>query len=231
MYGYLLATLSVVALDGIIFWLRKDLRRPVIWGGVIYTALIIPLAFILILLGKISDITWQVIPDYWNPDTLFNLGRVTGIVSIEDVLFTLGIGGLAAVIYEVVSPHRIKNTKKHHHIISLIIFPVVSIAGAYIFSWNIIYNLILASLIGWGVIAVQRKDLILASISGAGVFFTIYIIALFLYEKIFGPVPWTLESLSGVMVFSYPIEELLFALSLGLMWTPIYEYVFGKSIK
>lgn len=36
---------------------------------------------------------------------------------------------------------------------------------------------------------------------------------------------WNLTALSGLFVFRWPLEELLFALSFGFYWSGVYEHV------
>ncbi|MBI3984343.1 MAG: hypothetical protein HY344_00160 [Candidatus Levybacteria bacterium] len=45
---------------------------------------------------------------------------------------------------------------------------------------------------------------------------------------------WNLKAISGILIVGIPIEELLFAASLGAMWSSIYEhfswYKFSKKL-
>jgi len=54
-----------------------------------------------------------------------------------------------------------------------------------------------------------------------------------LIEHIFGlawlfpgyvPAIWNLPAISGILVAGVPVEELLFAASLGAMWSSVYEH-------
>ena len=42
------------------------------------------------------------VPKYWNPPSLFSLAQQTGF-DIESLIFTFGIGGVAAVFYPVLT--------------------------------------------------------------------------------------------------------------------------------
>jgi hypothetical protein len=42
------------------------------------------------------------VPEYWNPPSLFDLAQRTGF-DIESLIFTFGIGGVAAVLYSVLT--------------------------------------------------------------------------------------------------------------------------------
>ncbi|MDP3724868.1 MAG: hypothetical protein Q8R20_00165 [Nanoarchaeota archaeon] len=230
MYDYLIATLILCAVWGLIFLIRKDLRQPLFWGGGVYVFLIVPVTFLVKALGQMFEgVSWR-FPDSWlAKETLWNLGAKTGIMGIEDVLLMIVVGGLAATAYEIFSPHRIRNTEKHHHILSVITFLVSYVAIAFLSPWDPVWNLILSSFLGWLVIMIQRRDLFFASIAGAFTFFTVYVIGFLLYHMATGEVAWNLKNLT-VIAYPFPLKELLYALSLGLIWTPLYEYVTGKSI-
>lgn len=36
---------------------------------------------------------------------------------------------------------------------------------------------------------------------------------------------WNFKNISGILFFGVPIEELLFALSFGFLWSSIYEHI------
>ena len=42
---------------------------------------------------------------------------------------------------------------------------------------------------------------------------------------------WNLEGLSGILIMGIPLEELLFALSFGFIWSSIYEHLAWKKLK
>jgi len=41
---------------------------------------------------------------------------------------------------------------------------------------------------------------------------------------------WNLKAISGILILSIPIEELLFALSFGFIWSNIYEHITRRKI-
>jgi len=144
-------------------------------------------------------------------------------------------GGLIAIVYETIFTQR--TDLKHntnHHVASLAAFFVSYLFIASASSINQIYNLIISSLIGFLLIAVQRRNLIKHALYGALVF-TIFYFAIgtffisFLGKYISGF--WNLPALSGITVFQFPLEEILYAFSFGLMWAPMYEYVKGRMMR
>ena len=42
---------------------------------------------------------------------------------------------------------------------------------------------------------------------------------------------WNLKAISGILIIGIPIEELLFALSFGFIWSSIYEHFTWRRVK
>lgn len=42
---------------------------------------------------------------------------------------------------------------------------------------------------------------------------------------------WNLKAISGILILGIPLEELLFALSFGFLWSSIYEHITWKKLK
>ena len=207
MDNYLITILLLFVLWGIIFLLRKDVRKALVWGGGTYALLIIPLTFLVRTLGKEAN-----------------------AITIKDGFYMFMVGGFAATAYEIFAPHKIENTKKHHHIVSMFIFLASYCGIAFFLPWDPAWRFIASSAAGWLAIIMQRIDLFGASIAGAFAFLTAYIAGFLLYHMVVGEVAWSVKNLLTV-AYPFPVKELLYALALGLMWTPLYEYMTGKSIR
>ena len=95
---YSIGVLILMALWLCFFMLRKDLRNEMILSGWYYFFVV---SFIFILI-KLINPQQTIVPGYWNPDTLFNLGRITGGYAIEDAFYVFLTGGIAASVYEVI---------------------------------------------------------------------------------------------------------------------------------
>jgi len=122
MYEYLIGCIILsIPLFGI-FFLRKDLWKPMIWSGVYYTV------FLTIVFIVLSYLSWLfsvdpkrlVTPGYWEPKTLFNIGKITHGLAIEDILFQLIAGGIVAGIYEFIFKEKISRFKISRHHISVL---------------------------------------------------------------------------------------------------------------
>ncbi|MAG47747.1 hypothetical protein CL617_04015 [archaeon] len=231
MYEYLIGNLGLGLMWLFLYIKNNNLRKEMIYGGILYVSIIAPTIIITKLLSYFTQITWRYVPDYFNPHTLFNLSRKTGILSIEDILFMFLAGGIIVTIYEIIFKKEIIKTHKKHHILALISFFSSYIIIALIFSFNPIYNLIISSFIGFLVITFQRSDLIKHSVYGGIAFTVLWFILVILFNIVFPNVLqegfWNLNNISGILMLKVPIEELLYAFTFGLMFAPMYEYIKG----
>ena len=234
MYEYLIGVLIMGFAWLILFFIRNDLRKSMIWSGFFYTTLLTLIFFVGRGITTLVGLDWRVIPDYWNTDTLFNLGRITGGWSIEDMLFMFFAGGIIAVLYEILFERRILNVKTRQHILSIIGFLIAGTLTVILFNFNPIYSLIIASLTGSIIIIIQRRDLFRHAIYGGISFTVVYFLGFSVFILIFPNLIqnyWSLENLTKILIIGVPIEELLYAFSFGLMWAPMYEYIHGNKIK
>lgn len=208
-----------------------------VWSGLYYIK-ILTIAFgaiaLLMIAGLIGPAR-RITPGYWEPPTLFNLGALTGGYAIEDAIFMFFVGGITAAVYEfalrkkIIHPH-----KRHAHHKAILIGSLCAAIFAISFrNFNLIYSLVVFGLTGALTLWTERRDLIAHSLFGGVVFLSIYA-ALFLFYNAafpyFIPHYFHLENISGILLLGIPIEELLYAFSFGLFWSPIYEYEHGDKI-
>lgn len=236
LYQYLVGVFLLFLIWLFLFIIRKDLRKPMIWTGVVYSSVLICGFLAWFFLSQYFYLGEPIIPGYWNPETLFNLGRITGGLAIEDIFFMFFVGGIATSIYDFLFGKRIslKKSYKPH-------MKVLVIAGITVFLFvitlkfhnlNLIYGLIIPSFIGAICLWIDRRDLIKHSILGGFVFLFLYILAYNLYLLIFPNFIfdfYALHNLSGLIILGIPIEEYLYAFSFGMMWAPLYEYAHGEK--
>ena len=212
-----------------LFLVRTDLRKAMLWSGFYYTV-ILSAGFILLKIA-VPHLSPEkaIVPGFWNPDTLFNLGRITGGFSIEDVLYMFFTGGYVTAIYETFFHHHLKEAslKSYPHL-ALKLGAFVAVLVGLIFHPNLIWVLIA---FGFGIaltIWIQRPDLISQSITGGVIYVAIYLAMFFIVTRAIFPhflqTYYNLPNLSGIMVLGSPLEEFLFVLSFGLSWSPIYKY-------
>ena len=219
MNPWLAASLCLLGVWLIIFAVRPKLRKEML-----------TMSFLTMPLGFTEPIF---VPEYWNPPSLFNLATNTGF-DIESLIFSFAFGGIAAVLYEAVMnvKHQRVYDRGVFHVFSITL-PAVVFLGLYLFSsLNPIYSVIISGFVGSFVVMACRKDLIVPTVFGGLIFLTLYtlgfLIILFVYPGFSSY--WNVSALSGVFVFGIPLEELLFAFSMGMVWSTLYEHAMRLRI-
>jgi hypothetical protein len=175
------------------------------------------------------------IPAYWNPPSLFNLALRTRF-DLESLLFSFGMGGLAVVVYEWIVPvrHALVSPRERHlprhrfHVFALLSAPLIFIALLAVTRLNPIYAAVL-SLIGGGVAASYcRPDLLRKMVVSAVLFLSLYFFYFLSLVAVFPNyvrLVWNLPAISGILILGIPLEELLFAFTLGFLWSSVYEHL------
>jgi hypothetical protein len=179
------------------------------------------------------------VPRYWNPPSLFSLAQRTGF-DLESLIFTFGIGGVAAVLYPILTGRGIQPMAAHErhqplHRYHYLAFasPFVAFPALYFLPWNPIYPGIAAMAIGALAAVACRPDLKIKTWVGGLLFLGYYAVFLLglewsapgYIERV-----WNLATLSGVLVFGMPVEELAWAVAFGLYWSGVYEHFTWKRL-
>jgi len=174
------------------------------------------------------------VPEYWSPPSLFDLALRTGF-DIESLIFCFGIGGIAAVMYNLLTrrvpvavPTNERKKPLHRHHYKALAAPFIIFVPLYFLPWNPIYPSIVAMAIGAVANILCRPDLKQKTWIG-GLLFLVYY-ALFLVglewtapgyiDRV-----WNLSALSGINIAFMPLEELLFAITFGMYWAGVYEHI------
>lgn len=180
------------------------------------------------------------VPEYWNPPSLFNLAAKTGF-DIESLIFAFSIGGIASVLYETffrvkhlkMTKHEMHSKRHRFHFFALLSPLIVFLLLYSLTNLNPIYSAISAMFIGGIAAILCRPDLKKKIVISGFLFLTIYFIFFLFFNLIFpGWIEqiWNLSAISGILFLGIPIEELLFAFSVGLMWSSVYEHVKGYKL-
>ena len=230
-YEYLLGLSIPFIVWLVFFFLRKDLRRAMLWTGIFYIIFHVLLFLVWFILPPFVFVGEPTYSTYWHPQTLFNLGELTGNISIEDLLFMFIIGGIGAATYELFLRKKISLRKSYRpHFLALSVCFVLYFLLARVLPMNVLYAYIFATFCGALVLWIQRKDLLMHSLSGGGIFVLFYFLAFLTFNFLFPDFIakfYYLSHLSGILILGVPLEELLYALSFGLLWAPLYEYAHG----
>lgn len=199
-----------------------------IYSGLFYA---IFMTFCFVWLKMLShDPAKSVSPGYWSPPTLFGLNNRTGGEGFEDLLFMFLAPAIIAGVYELVFNIKVnkkidKKLKKGHAI--LIGFIAGSIAFAFT-PLNAMYFLIFFQFFGAMAIIFQRRDLIKHSIAGGLLFVLLYGVLFLVFNMLYPSFVSTYDHLqrtTHILVLGVPLEEFLYAFTMGLMWAPLYEYM------
>ena len=176
------------------------------------------------------------VPQYWTPPSLFDLDEKIH-VGIEDFLWAAAVGGMAAILGEIVlKDHldRLRSRRHKRHYTPLIALAAVFGALELWHPGETMINTIVAFAAGAVVLAFLRADLIPLMVSGLVSFALLYFI---LFQCVLALYPefvrryWNLPHLLGVYIAGVPIEELLFAASGGAVFSAAYEYIYGYRLE
>lgn len=205
-----------------IFLFRKDLRKEMFFGSLLG----LPFGF--------SEFLF--VPEYWTPPSLFNLIERVGF-GVESLLFGFLVGGIASVIYEFFQREKVvplsnAELKKHFLAYALVVGTFLSLE--FIFPTKSIYNLMLSFVLGTTYILVARGDLMRQIIFSGALLSVVYFLLFLLVNALFPDfvhTVYSLENFLGVMVLGVPIEEIMFAFSVGACWSTLYEFINGYRTK
>jgi len=232
-YAYLF---GITGLGGIVFcflcFVRKDLRKIMLYGGTVYLLYMTACFFLLKLLS--SDAAKTINPGYWSPPSLFDLNRKTGGLGIEDVVFMFLVGAVAAGFYEVIFKVKVSNkTNKKLRKGHALAIGVLAGSLVYVLTpLNAIYFTIIVQLVGAIALVWRRHDLLRHALNGGLLFMVLYISFFLIFNLIFPGFLnsyYHLQRTSHVWLAGLPLEEYLYSFTLGLIWAPIYEYEFRRK--
>jgi hypothetical protein len=213
-----------------IFWLGwlgcfiagSAYRREMRWG----TLIAAPMALTSLLF----------VPQYWTPESLFNLdARIR--VGIEDFLWAGAVGGISAVVGEILLHDRlseIRSRRRTRHYAPFVFIVVVFGLLELWHSGKTMDNCIMAFALGAMVLGFLRRDLVpsmlVSAISFTSLYFLMFLCVLYLYPE-FVTRFYNLPHLMGIFIGGVPIEELLFAGSGGAIFSVAYEYAYGYRLE
>ena len=180
------------------------------------------------------------VPAYWMPPSLFDLAHRTGF-DIESLIFSFGIGGIAIILYNKIFQRKDKpmSDTEHHkyrhkfHIWALLSAPVILVVLLLTTNLNPLHSSIIAMTIGGLATWYCRPDLKMKMVTSAVIFLVLYFfyfLALIAMSPGYVEKVWNLKAISGILIIGIPLEELLFALSFGFIWSSIYEHITWKKL-
>ncbi|HET7529238.1 MAG TPA: lycopene cyclase domain-containing protein, partial [Candidatus Saccharimonadales bacterium] len=135
------------------------------------------------------------------------------------------IAGIYELIFNIKVNTKIDRKLKKGHAI-LIGF----IVGSFTFAFtplNAMYFLIFFQFCGAAAIVWQRRDLLVHSIAGGVLFLILYGVLFAVFNLLYPSFISNYDHLhrtTHILFLGVPLEEYMYALSMGLMWAPLYEY-------
>jgi len=205
----------------ILFILRKDIRKEMLWASII-TAIG----------GLFCEKYWYT-ADWVNPTTITNT-----TVGIEDLLMGFGVGGIGAVIYKEVlkrDEYKPKVYKYHWLFILPIIFGffIADVMFRQFGLFSFYSNVIGFSFI-FCLIFLFRKDLLQEGLIG-GV--SLVIVTLPIYWITFKFFPewrfqyWRELNISGADFLGIPYEDLIWWFIVGVNLAIVYDFNYGLKLR
>lgn len=220
-YAYLITSFLLLIVWLFLYWTKPKVRRKMLL-----------ISFLTAPLGLTEPLF---VPSYWIPFTLFDLARQTRF-DFESLLFSFAVGGITAILYELllgksrkpVNIHEIHQGRHRFHRLALV-SPFFLFGILYFLTpLNPIYSTIIAMTIGAVTTWLCRPDLLKAMLIGSflflGIYFFIFLVGFVWLFPGYVEAVWNLPAISGILIAGVPIEELLFATSLGAMWSSVYEH-------
>jgi hypothetical protein len=220
-YAYLVGTGIFWIAWIVCFILGKSYRSHIRWG----TLIAAPMALTSILF----------VPQYWTPGSLFNLDEKIR-VGIEDFLWAAAVGGIAAVLGEVIVKDKLAalRSSRHRRHYAPFIFIAALFGVLEFIRNNTMDNTIISFAAGALVLAYLRPNLIplmvTSTVNFSILYFVLFLAVLALYPE-FVTRFYNLPKLLGIYIAGVPIEELLFAATGGAIWSVAYEYVQGYRLE
>jgi hypothetical protein len=222
MYEYLIWGILFGAIFFILFLLKKNLRKEMIYSGLLW------LPF-----GALQPLF---VPEYWNPHVLI---RFNGL-DIESFLWCFFIGGIAAVLYETAFNLKLKKIKRtaksQTHAFAIYVLLVLGAIFAILIKFFTNFSVLRSSFVFALIILAysffSRRDLVKVSLVSGILFLVLYILILLFIDCLFPGFiinQWNFQATLGIYLIGIPLEEYIFAYLFGAMWAPIYEEI--KNIK
>jgi len=214
-YGYFIGGIILFIVWLILFFIRKDLQKEIIFASILG----LPFAFTEFLF----------VPEYWNPPSLFNLISNIGF-GIESLMFAFFVSGICSITFEILTSKKLFHFSKYNRFRYI---PYICILSTFIileliFPNKSIYNLMISFSIGAILLFSLRKDLLIQILS-SGLIFSILYFLLFLYFNELFPQYitniYSLKNFWGIVIFKVPLEEILFAFTVGMCYSSLYEFI------
>ncbi len=188
-------------------------------------------------IGPLSEIIY--FKDYWYPESIFSVRIGSFPLMLEDVLFGFAIGGIGAVVFEVLFRRNLKRLSTGSQSVikiwSAALLFLGTLFAALSFGINSIYASSLAFLAAAVAILVFRRDLLLNAVgSGACVMLLMFVSYFLLFNLVENAEAllreqWLLYgTFLDTRVAGIPLTEMAWGFTWGFVAGPLYEFLVDK---
>ncbi len=205
----------------LIFISRENLRREMLI-----------MSFGISWLGISEALFWS---RYWEPEFLIKLGSFN--IGLESLLICFLYGGAFGTLYEFVfKKSPIRDTKyrngKKVFLFAIGLGFITLLISNYILNTNLIYSSALALMTVTVIFYIFRKDLIKQSLVTGVMSLIISLIVYAILNEVFptmGQEWYVATDISGIRIFSFPIEEILWHVPLAMCVSGMYEVIYNEG--
>jgi lycopene cyclase-like protein len=221
-YAYLLLSTSLLVVWLLLYGLRPDLRRQILW----------------ISLGTMPLGLTEPSSSRRTGTHRPCLTRRTGF-DVESLLFSFATGGIVFAAYDALARAapagsmraELHNPRHRYHLGAVMAAPAVFLVLLTITKLNPIYAAALGLVAGFMATLYCRPDLWAKMLVSGALFLLLYFGVFVVFNMVFpGYVAavWNLPALTRIFVAGVPLEELMFAFTFGLYWSSVYEHLAWK---
>ena len=181
------------------------------------------------------------VPAYWNPPSLFDLAQRTHF-DIESLIFSFAIGGIVCSLYDwifgkqdvAIAPMERHDPRHQFHLWALLSAPIIFVALLiFVPQLNPIYVADIAMIAGgiatWYCRPDLKKKMVVSAFLFLALYFLYFLTLIIAYPGYVERV-WNLAAISGILILGVPLEELMFAFSLGFYWSSVYEHAAWRKL-
>lgn len=207
-YVYIVGSIVVAFFWFVCYRARPDLRKKmlltsIIWGILGFTELFF-------------------VPNYWNPQ--FQVIYLLEDLFLDSFVFAFFLAWFSCILYQVVFNKPLFKTQ---HIVphTFRIPPVIFSLHLLIPQINVMVFCILSMLVGSLMLCLQDHKLIIPILWNGFLTFSFFLTTYFIFWQIFPSLvaSYNYSVLSGIHIFTIPIEELWFFFAIGTVFAPMYE--------
>jgi len=219
-FAYITGCLIAFVIWITIFIKRKDLRAEMLMMSLGVS-----------LLGLTEVLFWG---SYWKPEFILQFGEFK--IGLESFLICFLYGGAFGALYELITRKTPIRSKKLNGGRSIFLKSMILGVVILLITYKLLHlNLVYASAISMFTISISfiyfRKDLWVSIVLSGVLGLLIALITYFILNKLYPEmgIQWYItDGLSGIKLFNFPIEEILWHVPLAMVLSSMYEVIYNR---